>query len=124
MKIKVLIFIVLVFSLAAVVFGQTKIVKFERAKTSRAYSRSVGKVSQSYQIFIRRGSQLFLGLNGNVKYRIFSAGREYRILSGGLVALKNSTVPLGTETNYIIKINSVSARRESYRVNFSATVVK
>ncbi len=123
MKIKVLIFVVLVFSLAAVGFGQTKIVKFKRAETSRAYSRSVGKVSQNYRIFIRRGSQLFLALDGSVKYRILSAGREYRILPGGLVGLKNSTVPLGTETNYLVKINSVSARRESYRVNFSATVL-
>ncbi len=123
MKIKVSIFIVLFFSLAAVAFGQTTIVKFGRGKTSRAYSRSVGKVPQEYKIFIRRGSELFLGSKGNVEYKISSGGREYQIMPGGLVALKNSTVPQGTETNYLIKINSVSARRESYRVNFSATAL-
>jgi hypothetical protein len=123
MKIKVLIFVVLFFSLAAVAFSQTTIVKFGRGKTSRAYSHSVGKVSQNYRISIRRGSQLFIGSKGNVEYQISSAGRQYKISSGGLVVLENSTVPVGTETNYLIKINSVSARRESYRVNFSATAL-
>jgi hypothetical protein len=121
MKIKFVIFLVLVFSLAAVGFGQTENVKFERGKTSRAYSRSVGKVPQKYQIFISRSSQLFLGLDGNVKYKISSGGRQYKILSGGLVGLESSAAPLGTETKYLIEVFSGSARPKSYRINFSAT---
>ncbi len=104
--------------------AQTRTVKFGRGKTARAYSRSVKNIPQSYRIFIRRGSQLFIGLDGKVDYKISSGGRQYEILSGGLVGLKNSAAPLGTETKYLIKVFSGSKRRENYRVNFSATALK
>lgn len=117
--------LVFAFALAgfSVASGQTVTnVKFKRGATNRPYSGTVARKPKRYIVYLQRGSVLFVGSKGNVKYKVRSGGRGFPMAVGEDFA--SSNYENLENTKFTIEVRSATVRREKFTLYVSATALK